>query len=40
MAGFDSWSSRPHPPLCVDLEALKAAVSERTAAFMITNPTP
>jgi glycine dehydrogenase subunit 2 len=38
MAGFDVVVVPTSPTGCVDLEALKAAVSERTAAFMITNP--
>ncbi len=38
MAGFDVVVVPTSPTGCVDLEALRAAVSERTAAFMITNP--
>jgi glycine dehydrogenase subunit 2 len=38
MAGFDVVVVPTSPSGCVDINALKAAVSERTAAFMITNP--
>ncbi|MBI0582657.1 MAG: aminomethyl-transferring glycine dehydrogenase subunit GcvPB [Methanomassiliicoccus sp.] len=38
MAGYDVVVVPTAPTGGVDLEALKAAVSERTAAFMITNP--
>lgn len=38
MAGFEVIEIPSGPDGCVDLEALDAAVSERTAAFMITNP--
>lgn len=38
MAGFDVVVVPTSPTGCVDIEALRAAVSERTAAFMITNP--
>ncbi len=37
MAGFDVVEI-PSKDGCVDIEALRAAVSERTAAFMLTNP--
>jgi glycine dehydrogenase subunit 2 len=38
MAGFEVIEIPSGPDGCVDLEALQAAVGERTAAFMITNP--
>jgi glycine dehydrogenase subunit 2 len=38
MAGFEVVEIPSGSDGCVDLEALKAAVSEKTAAFMITNP--
>lgn len=38
MAGYDVVIVPTAPTGCVDLNALRAAVSERTAAFMITNP--
>ncbi len=38
MAGFDVIVVPTAPSGCVDTAALKAAVSDRTAAFMITNP--
>jgi glycine dehydrogenase subunit 2 len=38
MAGFDVIVVPTGPDGCLDLKALEAAVSERTAAFMITNP--
>ncbi|HTY47185.1 MAG TPA: aminomethyl-transferring glycine dehydrogenase subunit GcvPB [Methanomassiliicoccales archaeon] len=38
MAGFQVIEIPSGSDGCVDLEALKAAVSEKTAAFMITNP--
>lgn len=38
MAGFEVVEIPSSPQGCVDLKALEAAVSERTAAFMITNP--
>jgi len=37
MAGFSIREIRSHEG-CVDVEALKAAVSDRTAGFMLTNP--
>ncbi len=38
MAGFTVIEIPSGPDGCVDLEALKAALSERTAAVMVTNP--
>ena len=38
MAGFEVIEVPSDREGCVDLEALRAAVSDRTAAFMITNP--
>jgi glycine dehydrogenase subunit 2 len=38
MAGFDVVVVPTGPDGCVDLSALEAAVSKRTAAFMLTNP--
>jgi glycine dehydrogenase subunit 2 len=38
MAGYKVVEIKSREDGCVDLEALKAALSERTAAFMITNP--
>ncbi|HSV42730.1 MAG TPA: aminomethyl-transferring glycine dehydrogenase subunit GcvPB, partial [Methanomassiliicoccales archaeon] len=38
MAGFTVIEIPSNKDGCVDLDALKAALSERTAAFMITNP--
>ncbi len=38
MAGFDVVEIPSSPDGTVDLDALKAALSDRTAAFMITNP--
>ncbi|MDD1746823.1 MAG: aminomethyl-transferring glycine dehydrogenase subunit GcvPB, partial [Methanomassiliicoccales archaeon] len=38
MAGFEVIEIPSGQDGCVDLEALKAAVSDRTAAFMVTNP--
>ncbi len=38
MAGFEVIEIPSGKDGCVDLEALKAAVSDRTAAFMVTNP--
>ena len=38
MAGYDVIVVPTGPDGCLDLKALEAAVSERTAAFMITNP--
>ncbi|MDW5561888.1 MAG: aminomethyl-transferring glycine dehydrogenase subunit GcvPB [Methanomassiliicoccus sp.] len=38
MAGFDVVVVPTSPSGCVDVEALKSVVSDRTAAFMITNP--
>ena len=38
MAGFEVVVVPTSPEGCVDLEALEAAVSERTAALMLTNP--
>ncbi len=38
MAGFNVIEIPSGPDGCVDLEALKAALSENTAAFMLTNP--
>jgi glycine dehydrogenase subunit 2 len=38
MAGFDVVVVQSNEDGCVDLEALKAAVSERTAGLMLTNP--
>jgi glycine dehydrogenase subunit 2 len=38
MAGFDVVEIPSNGEGCVDLEALQAAVTNRTAAFMITNP--
>jgi glycine dehydrogenase subunit 2 len=38
MAGFDVVEVPSNSDGCVDLEALHAAVSDKTAAFMITNP--
>jgi glycine dehydrogenase subunit 2 len=38
MAGFEVVEIASGKDGCVDLEALKAAVSDKTAAFMLTNP--
>lgn len=38
MAGFDIVNIPSGPDGCVDVEALKAAVSEETAGLMLTNP--
>lgn len=38
MAGFNVIQLASGPDGCVDLEALEAALGERTACFMITNP--
>jgi len=38
MAGFDTVTLPSLPDGCLDLEALKSAVSKRTAGLMLTNP--